>query len=1009
MTSTFPHLTDVSLLRTALDCAPGGLILLETLPGVANDFRVALFNQAAEKLVGQPEATVVGKRARTVLSHLVPERLWPVAAQASASGEAYHEPLWITLPDLTRRRYDLTFCPHPNGVAVSFQDITAFEQQKALLESVVEHSPSGIVVEKALRDEAGEVADFQAVLINPKALEFGQHSREEALSQSIRQLNPQFETSGLLEAYRHVLATGRPFRVEFFHAPIQRWLELSASRIDEGQLVVLFNDMTERRQAALALERQKTVLDGVLNASQSAISLYEPVRDEEGAIVDFRISLCNALGVQLSGRPTEEVIGRKLTELYPLSKTAGLWHRYVRVHESGQPERVEHHYPDLDRWFEVTISPLGDGLVVTYTDITDRKRTDLELLRQKTLLEGVMNASLNGISVWTAIRDDAGRITDFRFDAINESALSGSPVPREHILRSKTMLEMSPESKTKGTFWQQVEVVETGKPFRAEFPSPTGDQWFDLAITKLGDGTVVTYNDITDRKRAELVLQEQAHLFNGVLDAVHCGLNVIEAVRDESGEVVDWQHVAVAKTNVDDAGLTRDDFLGKTMKTMFPGVVNTPYWTVQREVLETGVPQRFEVHYNLDGYDNYLANSIFRLDENRLISVYTLVNEQKYALRQAEEQAARLQAVLDGTKNPIVLFEAIRDERGTIVDYRYLTQNEANSRVVGLPMEDMAHRTMLDVLPGLKEAGIFDRYVAVTETGQSQRFEVPIRDGNVDGWFDLSVVKLGDGIVVSGTDQTRLRQALTNAERLVEELRRSNADLEQFAYVASHDLQEPLRKITSFGERLAKKYGEALGPDGRLYLERMRDAAARMSDLINNLLTFSRLTRRSDAHQPTDLNAVVQYALNDLEVKISETSARISVEPLPTIWAVPAQMQQLFQNLLANALKFVKPGVAPEISLQATAVTPDEHATHRLESDRRYVKLALRDNGIGFEPEYAERIFVIFQRLHGRADYEGTGIGLAICKKIVENHGGTLWAESQPGEGAAFFVVLPEK
>jgi len=878
--SSFSHLTDVSLLRTALDCAPGGLILLEALPGVAADFRVALFNQAAEKLVGQPEATVVGKRARAALAHLVPERLWPVAAQASATGEAYHEPLWITLPDLTRRRYDLTFCPHPNGVAVSFQDITAFEQQKALLESMVEHSPSGIVVEKALRDEAGDVMDFQAVLINPKALEFGQHTREEALSRTIRQLNPRFEPSGLLDAYRNVLTTGKPFRVEFFQEPVKRWLELSASRIDEGQLVVLFNDTTERRQAALALERQKTVLDGVLNASQSAISLYEPVRDDEGAIVDFRISLCNALGVQLSGRPAEEVIGRRLTELYPLSKTADLWSRYVRVHESGQPERVEHHYPDLDRWFDVTISPLGGGLVVTYTDVTERKR-------------------------------------------------------------------------------------------------------------------------------AELVFQDQARLLDGVMRSLLSSLSVLGVLRDETGRLADLRYLAVSEGLVNDTGLSREQLLNSTMLSHFPTVRQTAYWTAYQTVLDTGEAQHFEVHYTGEGLDNWLTNAVYKLDENRLISAYSVVNEQKRALRLAEQQAARLQSVLDGTQNPVVLFEAIRDEHGRIVDYRYLAQNAANAQAFGLSSQHQLDRTMLEVLPALRGSDLFERYVAVTETGLPDRTEVSLDFLGVAGTYDISIVRHGDGVVISAINQTQLRQALANAERLVEELRRSNADLEQFAYVASHDLQEPLRKITSFGERIDKKYGEALGSDGRLYLERMRDAAARMSVLITNLLAFSRLTRRSDALAPTDLNQVVQNALNDLEVKIAETGARLTVAPLPTLQAVPGQMQQLFQNLLANALKFTKPGVPPAIRLSAEPLTPAEREAHRLDLTRQYVKITLRDNGIGFEPEYAERIFVIFQRLHGRADYEGTGIGLAICKKIVENHGGILWAESQPGQGAAFFVVLP--
>lgn len=1014
--SSFPHLTDVSLLRTALDCAPGGLILLEKTPDAEADFRIALFNQAAEKLIGQPEARIVGQRARAVLAHLVPDRLWPVAGEVSASGEAYHEPLWLTLPDRTRRRYDLTLCPHPNGVAVSFQDITAFEQQRTLLEGVIEHSSGGIVVEKALRapeESGGDVVDFQAVLINPKALEFGQHTREEALSRTIRQLNPHFEPSGLLDAYRSVLTTGKPFRVEFFHEPAQRWLELLASRIDEEMLVVLFHDITDRQRASLEVARQKSLLEGVMDAVTTGINVFEAVRDADGELLDFRVRLANQTSAAYAGVEADALIGKTMTELYPASKTLGMWAEFAETYRTGLPRRREHHYADVDRWFDISVKKLGDGLVVTYSETTDRKRAEQELQRKNDLLEGVMNSSQSAISVWNARRDpeDAGgNIVDFELVMMNERAFATSPLPREHLEKARTLLEIYPSSKTTGTFADRVKVVETGVPFHEEVHYSELDRWYNVSMTKFGDGVVVTFLEITDRKRAELRLQEQARLFDGILAHMQNGLTVLEAVRDPEapgGEVVDWRYVAVAQTNLDDTGLTRADFLANTMTTLFPSVRQSNYWSVYREVLATGQPRRFETHYHFDGYDNYLDNTVSRLDENRLISVYTLVNEQKKAMQRVEEQAATLRSVLDATAIPVVLFQAIRDENGTIVDYRYLAQNDTNARLVGLPHHEMTGRTMLDILPELKESGIFDRYVAVTETGQSARFELPLPLQSGLIWLDFQVVKHGDGIVVSAIDQTQLRQALHNSERLVEELKRSNADLEQFAYVASHDLQEPLRKITSFGERIDKKYGEALGPDGRLYLERMRDAAARMSLLITNLLTFSRLTRRSDALVPTDLNAIVRNVLNDLEMKIGETGASVSVTPLPTLLAVPGQMQQLFQNLLANALKFTKPGVPPDIRLGAEPLTPAERDAHRLDATRRYVKITLRDNGIGFEPAYAERIFVIFQRLHGRADYEGTGIGLAIVKKIVENHGGTLWAEGQPGAGATFFVVLP--
>ncbi|MCU0469127.1 MAG: PAS domain-containing protein [Arcicella sp.] len=245
-------------------------------------------------------------------------------------------------------------------------------------------------------------------------------------------------------------------------------------------------------------------------------------------------------------------------------------------------------------------------------------------------------------------------------------------------------------------------------------------------------------------------------------------------------------------------------------------------------------------------------------------------------------------------------------------------------------------------------------------------------------------------------------------EMKVEELNRSNRELEQFAYVASHDLQEPLRKIMAFGERLSLKFSEQLSSDGQFYINRMLDATNRMKILIENLLSYSRASRKLESMVSVDLNDVITNVLSDLEMKVQETQADISVGNLPVIMALPSQMQQLFQNLISNAIKFVSPDKKPIVSIKATEVTKQEIQELNLAKKfKNYIKISIQDNGIGFEAEYSEKIFIIFQRLHGRADFEGTGLGLAICKKIVENHQGYIVADSELGKGATFTVYLP--
>ncbi|MCX6212891.1 ATP-binding protein [Spirosoma sp.] len=254
-------------------------------------------------------------------------------------------------------------------------------------------------------------------------------------------------------------------------------------------------------------------------------------------------------------------------------------------------------------------------------------------------------------------------------------------------------------------------------------------------------------------------------------------------------------------------------------------------------------------------------------------------------------------------------------------------------------------------------------------------------------------------------------QALETANS---DLTRSNQNLEQFAYVASHDLQEPLRKIQQFGDLLKSRYAEA-GQEALLYLERMQRAASRMSLLIKDLLAFSRIATTQVVARPVALNQLIEEVVDDLSMVIEESGAQIAVDPLPTVAGDRSQLSQLFQNLLGNALKFRHPAsgghqpLKPQIRIRAgLATSPDLPAG--LVGSRNalvYHRIEVTDNGIGFDEKYADRIFQVFQRLHGRHEFAGTGIGLAVVHKVVTNHGGAITASSQPGQGATFRVYLP--
>ncbi|MCE6987759.1 PAS domain-containing protein [Dyadobacter sp. CY323] len=297
--------------------------------------------------------------------------------------------------------------------------------------------------------------------------------------------------------------------------------------------------------------------------------------------------------------------------------------------------------------------------------------------------------------------------------------------------------------------------------------------------------------------------------------------------------------------------------------------------------------------------------------------------------------------------------------------------------------------------------------------------------------FDSSGnTKTISGIVMDITDRIESEQKLRKSEekyrQLASELERrvqqrteelyqtnlelinSNNNLQQFAYAASHDMQEPLRKIQSFGSRLSAVYSKELDENGAFMLSRIQDASKRMSAMIDDLLAFSRLSTHDGNFQPVGLNQVVKDVLADLEISIQEQKSNITVEPLPAVWGISSQLTQLFQNLLSNAIKYRKPEIPSEINISFRVVDENEKSRiPKLLDDQSYICVEVSDNGIGFEETYLDRIFQMFQRLHGRSEFAGSGIGLALCKKVVQNHHGYITARSTPGEGSTFMVYLP--
>ncbi|QJW90379.1 PAS domain-containing protein [Spirosoma taeanense] len=899
--TTFPTLSS-SALADILDNLPHGVLAFAAIRGQNNqieDYRIIYHNPLGLRYLGRTAEALQHQPlfqwspyARSMAEQLlrVVEQEEPFAFQHYTN----HSNRWL----------EAQVRPMGDGFLASIQDITDLKEAKQLLEnqnialqksiehatqehllldSVINTSPNSITVERAIRDEAGTIVDFQAILINQAALTLGQHTEADVLSKPISELNPMFKPSGLLAAYRAVVETGKPLTATFFYPPLSKHLDLLATRMDADHIVVLFSDVTEAHQTARALHHQNELLAGVLQASASAIFVFDAVHDEANALINFRITLANEAYVAIAGQRREEMVGMLLTDIYPETKERGLWHHYVNVYQTGQTFRGSHFFPDVQKWFDITINKLGDGLVATFNDITEARLTARQI-------------------------------------------------------------------------------------------------------------------------------EEQAKLFDEILANAINGLSVLEAIRDENGTAVDLRYLRVAQANSALTGLPKDQYLSRSLRSLFPFVTRTAFWPAFQNVLASGVPERFELHYQGDGYDNYLDNCLARLDENRLIWVYSVINDQKQAEFEARRQAQRTADILNGAINGILLVKALPEDTMPPTDFMLSAANRAASTILSVPINELVGKRMSEVFPAYREMGFQALYLAALATNEPQRAELFYQDERgISGYYDVSAVRqAGNGIVITFMDISDRKSLEQQREQLVTELERSNADLEQFAYIASHDLQDPLRKIQAFGELLLEQYEHLLPGNGQDMVRRMQSSAERMSILIRDLLAYSRLSLKPESVQGVNLRQIITDIQTDLETTIQEKSAQLIVTNLPVLHGNPIQLRQLFQNLISNALKFSQPGIQPQVTIKARTLSfEDIPATIPHHKQQSWVAIDVIDNGIGFEAQHQERIFQLFERLQSRHKYAGTGIGLAICRKVAENHGGTVLARSQPGKGATFTVYLP--
>jgi light-regulated signal transduction histidine kinase (bacteriophytochrome) len=321
--------------------------------------------------------------------------------------------------------------------------------------------------------------------------------------------------------------------------------------------------------------------------------------------------------------------------------------------------------------------------------------------------------------------------------------------------------------------------------------------------------------------------------------------------------------------------------------------------------------------------------------------------------------------------------------------------------------EKVKNKKVSEIFPTVFHSGVFENLVDAIENDNVVEYEVPYEGNGENQWFSATAIKLNDGVTVTTRNITEERQKTEALRSNNHELIRSNEELQSFNRVVSHDLQEPLRKIQLFISRISEDDKETLSEKLRLYFDKIESAAERMQTLINNLLTYSSMEGKHRNFESVNLNEILEKVKADLVNTIDETGAILNFGNLPIIKGVSHQFEQLFSNLISNAIKYRSENRIPQITIRSEKISRNKLPEIFYKSENFYHKITVTDNGIGFHAKHSKKIFEVFQRLHHKSEYSGTGIGLSICKKVVENHRGYIFATSEPEKGSVFVLYLP--
>lgn len=922
------------------------------------------------------------------------------------------------------------------GVSIRSSEITeevlihsAIEKSEATMRALFNNSKDGLV----LIDQHAKILAFNH---NSAELYRQVIGKTLAIGKSVYEVLPHLrpymevafakvlEGESIERRSKHLGIDGKEYWIEGYYNPV---------RSENGKIVGIcmgVSDVTEKVAANAVVEE----LAAIVQSSDDAII---------GKTLEGIVTSWNAGAQRIFGYTPEEMIGESITKLIPKDR---LDEEPKILERLKKGERVEHFdtvritkYGKLLN-VSLTISPIKnfEGTVIGASkiarDTTAQKHLADKLQESEERFRTVADTA--PILIWMT---NAQKKCDFlnkgwvEFTGRTQEELGDRWIESVHP-------DDLPESREKF-----IDAFEKRKEFTIEYRLRRHDgeyRWIsDNGVPRSSpDGTfsgyIGTCSDITDRKNAreelEKKVKERTIELQEKNESLQRQKNFIETVLDSSVDQVcvydiEGRFLGVNKKFTEMSGLHADEMLGKTFLEVFPSLENSSVHKGLQRALK-GHPMDSIIWKSPYTEHSYSIYCIPLVEEKKIYGAIVIAHDDT-SMIEASEKLLQFNQTLE-EQNDILqqqkdLVETMIDSSVDFIgvydkDVRLISLNKKTLDFLGLKKEDIVGKTFWeinkdnpgaqsqydDILSAMRGDTIHRVYPRSAESfGRDyELFYIPLKHNNEV----YAVLAMAHDVTEVMNISEKLRKANENLEEKNKELERSNSDLERFAYVASHDLQEPLRKIRTFTALIQESVPSSDDEIGR-YLNRIIKSSDRMSELIKYILNYSRISNAEQHFVPTDLNKVVEDVMSDFDLVIEEKKAKIIIDPLPKIDAIELQMRQLFNNLIGNSLKFASEGAPPRIHISSAILSPEDAEKRNLDKNIPYYDISIKDNGIGFDQEFAEKIFVLFQRLNERQKFEGTGIGLALCRKIVTMHCGEIYAISKEGEGAEFHIILPTK